>query len=100
MEFACVTGNLSLVTNERLASARQIESQGNELAGLREELERLRVENATLSERIKERDKVPPTTKGEEKSLKRFSKSELSSSDSSEETSENSRRSRRHIRRS
>ena len=50
LELAHVTGDLSRVTNERLASVRQIESQGNELARLHEELEQLRVENATLSE--------------------------------------------------
>ena len=54
LELACVTGDLSRVTDKRLASAHQIESQSNELARLREELEWLRVENATLNERIKE----------------------------------------------
>ena len=52
LELACVTGDLSRVKDERLASMHQIESQGNELAQLHEELEWLRVENATLSERI------------------------------------------------
>ena len=50
LELARVTGDLSRVTDEWLVSSHQIESQGNELARLREELEWLRVENATLSE--------------------------------------------------
>ena len=100
LELAHVTGDLSCVTDERLASTRQIESQGNELARLCEELERLRVENATLSEGIKEQNKIPPTAKEEVKSPTPSLDSELSSSDSSGETSENSRRSQRHTRRS
>ena len=100
LELARVTGDLSRVTDERLASAHQIESQGNELAQLREELEWLRVENATLSERIKERNKIPPTAKEEVKSPTPSLDSELSLSDSSGETSENSRRSQRHTSRS
>ena len=84
------------MTDEWLASTSQTESQGNELVQLCEELERLRVENATLSEWIKQRSKIPPMTKEEEKSPTPFSDSELSSSDSSEETNENSRQIWRH----
>ena len=100
LELAYVTGDLSRVTDERLVSACQIESQGNELARLRKELEWLRVENAMLSERIKEQSKTPPTAKEEVKSPTPSSDSELSSSDSSGETSENSQQNQRHTRRS
>ena len=67
LELVCVTGDLSHVTDEWLASARQIESQGNEITRLHEELEWLRVKNATSSERIKEKGKISQTTKEKEK---------------------------------
>ena len=94
LEFARVKSDLSRVTEERLASARQIESLNDELAQSREELERLRVENATLSERLKERTKDPSTVKEEEKTSASSSDNESSSNDSSSETTDSSRRSR------
>ena len=95
LELARVTGDLSCVTDDRLASVCQIESRDNELACLCDELEWLRVKNAMLSEQIKEQGKIPPTVKEEEKSPTPSSDSELSSNDSSGETSENSRWSNR-----
>ena len=50
LELAHVTGDLPCVMDEWLASVRQTESQGNELARLCKELEHLRVQSAMLSE--------------------------------------------------
>ena len=94
LEFACVKSDLSRVTEERLASARQIESLNDELVRSREELERLKVENATLSERLKERTKDPSTVKEEEKTSASSSDNQSSSNDSSSETTDSSWRSR------
>ena len=96
LELARVQGELSRATDERLASARQIESQGYELTRLREEIESLKIEKAALTTRVQESSKESVEIKTEEPT---GSSSDVDdqSSDHSDEVSGNTRHSSRHI---
>ena len=83
LELERVNSDLSCVMDEQLASTRQLESQSNELTQLHEELERLRVENETLNERVREQGKDPPIIKEEGKRSTSSENDESSSSDNS-----------------
>ena len=53
LELSRVSNELARATDERLASARQLESKGNELRELRAELDRVKGEKKLLSDRVK-----------------------------------------------
>ena len=53
LELSRVSNELARATDEWLASARQLESKGNELRELRAELDRVKGEKKLLSDRVK-----------------------------------------------
>ena len=63
LELSRVKSELSRATDERLASARQIESQANDIERLREELSRVVADNLALTERVQELSKQPSVAK-------------------------------------
>ena len=87
LELSRVKSDLSRATDERLASARQIESQANEIERLRAELSRVITDNRALTERVQELNKQPSVSKIEpDRSVSSLSTSEesaLSSDDDS-----------------
>ena len=87
LELSRVKSELSRATDERLASARQIESQANEIERLRAELSRVITDNRALTERVQELNKQPSISKIEpDRSVSSLSTSEesaLSSDDDS-----------------
>ena len=65
LELLRAQSELSRATDERLTSAHQIESQTNEIEQLCEELQQLKVDKASLNERLQELSKEPSAVKTE-----------------------------------